>query len=120
MGQKVQWTGNCVVCLYSHQVSLSDIIGVLTDINQDLRLQPNTRLIHDFSKALHIDPGAAALLTLAAHSLGQAEENLTVKTAVVSSDEGFLAMVRNFESQSAREIRAFSSLALARSWLGLD
>lgn len=91
----------------------------LTEVNTDKRLSPQSHLIHDFSNAIHIDPGIAALITLAGHTLGGGREMLTVKTAVISADPTFLNMVKSFEKQSVRQLRCFSSIEHAKLWLGL-
>jgi len=119
MALSIQWRPEGVRCIFSLPMTLADIQSSDEVIASSAKATRFRYLIYDFTQAMKLQEGMAALLMFYASSKLLEMDIAFGQIAIVSEDEQFRYLIDQHKAHATAPTEVFVTLAQAEAWLGI-
>lgn len=119
MALSIQWRPEGVRCIFSLPMTLADIQSTDGAIAVSAKATRFRYLIYDFTQAMKLQEGMAAMLMFYASSKLQEEGITFEQVAIVSGDEQFRYLIEQHKTKAPAPTEVFVTLSQAEIWLGI-
>lgn len=119
LGYELHWEDRGVVKRYFGQVTSEELLAPVIATEADERFDELRFVINDFLAAESVVFTQADIDAIAAHDMGAAATNPSIKVAVVAVQREVIDLVHRYIDAAARAYptRIFSTMAEARAWV---